>query len=188
LTANRDVTQILLDTTTGNPGAADQLFPLVYDELRRLAQNYLGKERVDHTLRATELVNEAYLKLVDQTRVEWKNRAHFFAVAARCMRRILIDHARRRARLKRGGGLKPLSIDEALTVASAPANTDLIALDEALTKLESEQPEKARVVELRFFSGLTTEEAAEVLGVTPRTVWRHWQFAQAYLYRELTGE
>jgi RNA polymerase sigma factor (TIGR02999 family) len=187
MTIRRDVTQVLLDTS-GKPDAVDHLFPVVYDELRRLAQNYLANERANHTLRATELVNEAYLRLVDQTRVDWKNRAHFFAVAARAMRRILIDHARRRARVKRGGGVKPFSIDEALTISAKHHNTDLVALDEALNRLEGEQPEKARVVELRFFSGMTAEEAAEVLGVTPRTVWRHWQFAQAYLYRELTGE
>jgi RNA polymerase sigma factor (TIGR02999 family) len=167
------------------------LFPIVYDELKRLAQGYLSRERSGHTIRPTALVHEAYLRLVDQTRVEWKNRAHFFALAARAMRRILIDHARRRARRKHGGGVRQIALDQALSIPAIPAgshqNTNLLALEDALVKLEEEEPEKARVVELRFFSGMTVEEASEVLGVTPRTVWRHWKFAQAYLYRQMTA-
>jgi RNA polymerase sigma factor (TIGR02999 family) len=185
-----DVTQLLHETTHGNREALDRLFSIVYDELRRLAQNHLSRERAGHTIRPTVLVHEAYLRLVDQTRVEWKNRAHFFAVAARAMRRILIDHARRRSRLKRGGsGVVHVTLDQALsTPVARDGDTNLLALEAALTKLEGEEPDRARVVELRFFSGMTAEETAEVLGVTERTVWRHWKFAQAYLYRCMTAD
>ncbi len=188
MAAELDVTEILKETTQGNRDALDRLFPLVYDELRMLAQSYMSRERSDHTLRPTALVGEAYLRLVDQARVEWKDRAHFFAVAARAMRRILIDHARRRARQKRGGGITPVLLDEAGAVPDSTGhiNTTLLGLEAALLKLEAEDPEKARVVELRFFSGMTVDETAEVLGVTPRTIWRHWKFAQAYLYRQMT--
>lgn len=184
-----DVTSILLASTRGNQQALDQLFPLVYEELRGLAQKYLGQERSDHTLGATALVNEAYLRLVDQTRAEWSSRAHFFAVAARAMRRILVDHARRRARQKRGGRqARHVALEDALTLAGREQNTDLLALDEALTKLEAASPENARVVELRFFSGMTVEETAEVMEISPRTVARHWRSAQAYLYSQMAGE
>jgi RNA polymerase sigma factor (TIGR02999 family) len=181
-----DVTQLLHETTHGNREALDRLLPIVYDELRRLAQNHLSRERAGHTIRPTVLVHEAYLRLIDQSRVEWQNRAHFFAVAARAMRRILIDHARRRTRLKRGGGLVHVTLDQAgLIPVARERDTNLLALEGALTMLEAEEPEKARVVELRFFSGMTAEETAEVLGITTRTVWRHWKFAQAYLYRRM---
>jgi RNA polymerase sigma factor (TIGR02999 family) len=188
LSAELDITEILRQTTRGDRGAVDRLFPLVYDELKNLAQGYLNRERTGHTLRPTALVHEAYLRLVDQTRLEWKDRAHFFAVAARAMRRILIDHARRRLRRKRGGGITPVTLDQAFAVRDSgkQGSTSLLALEEALLKLEEEDPEKARVVELRFFSGMTVEETAEVLGVTPRTIWRHWKYAQAYLYRLMT--
>jgi RNA polymerase sigma factor (TIGR02999 family) len=181
-----EATQLLKQATKGTHSAVDELFGLVYPDLRRLAESYLREERADHTLQATALVHEAYLRLIDGTEVDWKDRAHFFAVSARAMRRILVDHARRRGSLKRVGNRKRLSLDDALTLATERVNTDLIALDMALERLALNQPVKARVVELRFFGGLTTEETAEVLSVTERTVWRHWEYAQAYLYREMT--
>lgn len=168
--------------------AADDLLPVVYDELRRLAQSRMTQERGDHTLQATALVHEAYLKLVDQTRVVWQNRAHFFAVAAKAIRRILIDHARAKKSTKRGGDDVPLSLDDALTVPASQDDPglDFLALHSALEKLAQEDPVKEQVVELRFFGGLTGKETAEVLGVDPRTVDRYWKYARAWLYRELT--
>jgi RNA polymerase sigma factor (TIGR02999 family) len=162
-------------------------FDLVYDELRRLAQSYLRSERPEHTLQATALVHEAYLRLSDRDRETWKNRAQFFAAAARAMRRILVDHARARASEKRHGRRQRLSLDQALTLSDSGPDTDLLALDLALTKLKRQEPEKVAVVELRFFAGLTADEAAEALGVTPRTVFRHWEYAKAWLYREMTS-
>ncbi len=181
-----EVTEMLLAWNRGEPGALDRLLPAVQKELHRVARGYMRRERPDHTLQATALVNEAYLRLVDQTRVTWKNRAHFIAVAARLMRRILVDHARHRAAKKRGGP------DLRLTLASDVAapdekNVDLVALDTALEKLEALEPRQARVVELRFFGGLTREEAAEALDVSPVTVKRDWIAARAFLYRELKG-
>ena len=182
-----DVTRLLLELSEGRGAATDELLPLVYDELRGLARRHLAAERVDHTLQATALVHEAFLRLVDQDRVQWRNRAHFLAVGATAMRRILVDHARARGRLKRGGGgdRRRLSLDEALGLAAVEDRTDLLALDEALTRLAAEHPDKVRVVEMRFFGGLSTEETAAVLGVTTRTVERHWQFARAWLFRAL---
>jgi RNA polymerase sigma-70 factor, ECF subfamily len=182
-----DVTQMLSDASAGRAGALDRLYPLVYDELRRLAQAALGGERSGHTLQATALVHEAYLKLVDQTRARWHDRAHFFAIAAQAIRRILVDHARGRARQKRGGGWERLDVDALLNLPAGAPATGLLALEEALAKLAAAQPEKARVVEMRFFAGLTADEIAEVLQVTSRTVERHWHFARAWLYRELCG-
>lgn len=179
-----DVTLMLERVSEGDRDAVDHLLPIVYDELRRLAESHLRHEQPDHTLQATALVHEAYLRLIDQTRVRWQNRAHFFAVAAQSIRRILVDHARGKRRQKRGGGRPTLSLDEALALGHE-RETDLVALDEALTRLSVEHPDKARVVEMRFFGGLTTEDAAEVLDVTTRTVERHWQFARAWLYRSL---
>jgi len=181
------VTQILENATRGDRRAVDELFPVVYDELRRLAQSVLLDERPDHTLQATALVHEAYVKLVDQTRAPWQNRAHFFAVAAQAIRRILVDHARGRGRKKRGGGAVNVSLDEALNIAGAPPATDTLALDRALQQLALEHATKVEVVNMRFFAGMTSREVAEVLGVTERTVERHWQFARAWLYRELAG-
>ncbi len=184
---SRRFTGDLIDVTEGS-ASPETIFPLIYDELRRLAQHHMKKERTGHTHQATSLVHEVYLRLVDQTRVDWRNKAHFFAVAAQAMRRILIDHARRKARAKHGGRHRKLSLDEALTVAADQPSTDLVALDRALVRLAKEDPEAARVVELRFFGGLTDEDSAQVLGASPRTVRRRWQYAKAWLYRELTAE
>ena len=181
----RDVSVLLRAWSDGDANALDQLTPIVYDELHRLAQRYLRGERRDHSLQTTALVNEAYLRLVDHTRMEWQNRAHFFAVSAQVMRRILVDHARRR-NIKRGRGLHRVSLDEATLVGGERA-TDLAALDDALTVLAERDPRKARVVEMRFFGGLNVEESAEVLGVSPVTVMRDWRTAKACLYRELSS-
>ena len=183
-----DITRILEETTRREAGAVDRLFPVVYDELRRLAGAYLRGERSDHTLQATALVHEAYVRLVDQTRVDWKNRSHFVAVAATAMRRVLIDHARQRGRIKRGGGQERVTLDESVSDRSEWNPTDLLALDEALTRLGQQHPEKVGVVEMRFFGGLTVPECAEVMRVNPRTIERYWAYAQAWLYRELAGD
>lgn len=185
--SNADVTQILAELEQGDASAAERLMPLVYDELRALAGRWMQRERNDHTLQATALVNEAYLRLVDQDSVQWRNRTHFFAVAAQAIRRILVDHARSHGRLKRGGDRRRLSLDEAL-VFSPEQNADLVDLDEALERLAASDPDKARVVELRFFAGLTSEEAADVLDLSARSVERYWQYARAWLYREMTTE
>lgn len=184
--SEQDVTQLLLGLADGDARASDDLLPLVYDELKRLARHHLEAERVDHTLQATALVHEAYLRLVDQDRVQWRNRSHFVAIGAQAMRRILVDHARGRRRLKRGGvGRRRLCLDQAIELAAVEEQTDLLALDEAMVRLAAEHPDKVRVVEMRFFGGLTTDETAAVLGVTSRTVERHWQFARAWLFRAL---
>ncbi len=164
--------------------ALDQLVPQVYAELRRLASSYLRRERPNHTLQATALVHEAFLKLVDQRAVRWQNRAHFFGIAAQAMRRILVDHARAHAAGKRGSGERHLSLDETLIVTGAP-DFDLLALDEVLTRLAALDPQQSRVVELRFFGGLTMEETAEVMDISPATVGREWTLAKAWLYAEL---
>ncbi len=181
------VTQMLVDWSRGNREAAVQLMPLVYDELRLIARGYLQRERSDHTLQATALVHEAYLRMVDQTQLTWKNRAHFFGVAARVMRRILVDHARRHRAGKRGGAWAKVELDEArLSAGSRPL--DLVVLDEALMDLAKLDPRQSEIVELRFFGALTFEEAAEVLDVSPRTVRRDWRIAKAWLRREIFGE
>jgi RNA polymerase sigma factor (TIGR02999 family) len=180
----RDVTHLLAAWRQGDREAQAHLLPLVYDELRRLAHRYLQRERPDHTLQATALVHEAYLRLIDQRQAQWQNRAHFFGLAAQMMRRILIDHARQQHAAKRGGAEQKLSLDEAVWV-SAERATDLVALDDALTRLAVLDPQQSRIVELRFFGGLTIEETAEVLGVSPATVKRDWSMAKAWLYREL---
>jgi RNA polymerase sigma-70 factor (ECF subfamily) len=178
-----EVTQILQEWN-GDGDAPARLMPLVYEELRRLAQTYLRRERADHTLQPTALVHEAYLRLVDQSRVQWKNRAHFYGIAAQMMRRILVDHARTHASEKRGGMGQRLSLDEASILPSERA-ADLLALDEALKQLAINDARKSRVVELRFFGGLSVKETAEVLGVHPGTVERDWVVAKAWLYREI---
>lgn len=183
-----DVTTILHDAARGSPEAADRLLPLIYAELRVVAERCLRRERPDHTLQATELVHEAYLRLIDQTRCEWRNRAHFLAVASMAMRRILVDHARSRMSGKRGGGAPKIPLDEALGVGKSDRDTTLLALDLALGKLASRHPGIGRLVEMRFFGGLTYEECACVLGASPRTVSRHWEFAKAWLYRELRSD
>jgi RNA polymerase sigma factor (TIGR02999 family) len=178
------ITDLLLQLSIGDPSAMDRLFPLVYDELHRMARRALRREHLDHTLGTTGLVHEAYLKLVDQTRVGWRDRAHFFAVAALAMRRILVDYARRHRREKRGGGRRAVSLDESAISLDQRAE-NLMALDEALTRLGALSPRLGRVVECRFFGGLTEEEIAEALGVTTRTVKRDWAKARGWLYQEL---
>jgi RNA polymerase sigma-70 factor, ECF subfamily len=175
------VTKLLLELSNGNHGVTDELLPLVYDELKRLAAGYLRRERVNHTLQPTALVHEAYLRLIDQTRANWQNRAHFFGVAAQLMRRILVDHARQHNADKRGGEFQKLSLDENMDKA-VEVSAELIALDDALKELAEVDPEKARLVELRYFGGLTFEETAEVLGVSLITVKRHWRLTKAWLY------
>lgn len=179
-----DVTQILKNWTQGDDDASDRLMPLVYEELRRLARDYLRREREDHTLQATALVHEAYLRMVDDTSVTWQNRAHFYGIAARLMRRILVDHARAHNAVKRGGLDQKLSLDEARDLP-APGATDLVALDGALENLAKIYPRKSEVVELKFFGGLEANEIAEVLQVSEKTVLRDWNFAKLWLCREL---
>jgi RNA polymerase sigma factor (TIGR02999 family) len=181
------VTQIVNKITAGDKLAAEQLFPLLYDEFRKLARRYLKNEAFGHTLEPTALVHEAYLKMVDQTRVEWHGKTHFFAVGAQAMRRILVDHARRRHRVKRGGGRLRITLDESLAI-STEKSEDLLALDEALSKLAEVDPRQATIVELRFFGGLSVAEVAEVLGVSKRTVEGEWTMVRAWLRRELLSE
>lgn len=181
----QEVTQLLADWGKGDRSALDKLFPLVHSELRRIAQRQMSQERPGHTLQATALVNEAYLKLAGQQGFDWQNRAHFFAVCAQVMRHILIDHARAHARDKRGGGAVKVSLNDALVVAEDQAS-HFIALDEALRGLESLDPQKGKIVELRYFGGLSVDEAAEVMNLSPRTVRREWQRAKAWLYRMMT--
>jgi RNA polymerase sigma factor (TIGR02999 family) len=180
----RDVTELLTNLKNSRD-AEDQLLPLVYDELRRLAASYMRRENAGHTLQATALVHEAYLQLVDQTRVTWQNRAHFFGVAARLMRRILVDHARARNAAKRGGGGQKLTLQEAVGLLGN-RDVELEALDDALTDLARLDPQQSRIVELRFFGGLTVEETAEVLGTSPSTIEREWRTARAWLHSQLT--
>ena len=181
------VTGLLVDWGNGDKAALDKLMPLVYDELRRLARYYMRRERAGQTLQTTALVNEAYLRLVDQRNVRWQNRAHFFAIAAQLMRRILVDKARKRYNAKRGGNLRKVSLD-GVAVLSGERDADLIALDEALIDLEAMDSRKSKIVELRFFGGLNIEEAAEALSISPATVQREWSVAKAWLYREISGE
>ena len=181
----QEVTQLLADWGKGDRSALDKLFPLVQSELRRIAQRQMSQERPGHTLQATALVNEAYLKLAGQHGVDWHNRAHFFAVCAQVMRHILIDHARAHGRDKRGGGAVKVSLNDALVVAEDQAS-HFLALDEALRVLERLDPQKGKIVELRYFDGLSVEEAAEVMNISPRTVRREWQRAKAWLYRMMT--
>jgi RNA polymerase sigma factor (TIGR02999 family) len=181
----QEVTQLLADWGKGDRSALDKLLPLVHSELRRIAQRQMSQERPGHTLQATALVNEAYLKLAGQHGFDWQNRAHFFAVCAQVMRHILIDHARAHAREKRGGGAVKVSLNDALVVADDQAS-HFIALDEALRALERLDPQKGKIVELRYFGGLSVEEVAEVMNVSPRTVRREWQRAKAWLYRMMT--
>src|SRR6202142_1300608 len=184
MSENQEVTLLLSALTRGDNDAGANLIPVVYDELRRLAGSYMRRERDDHTLQATALVHEAYLKLVEQRSVNWQSRAHFFGVAAQLMRRILIDHARGHSRQKRGGEDKKVSLDEAFVFSEQQAD-ELLAVDDSLNRLAEIDPRQARVVELRFFGGLSVEEAAEVLGVSPKTVKRDWSVAKAWLHGEL---
>jgi len=177
------ITQLLVEWSHGNQQALDRLTPLVYDELRQMARTYLRLERPDHTLQATALVHEAYLRLIDQHSVSWQNRAHFFGIASQMMRRILVNHALTRAAEKRGGGEK-IALNEAIEFAQQ-SDIDLIALDEALQELERLDPQQTRIVELRFFGGLSIEETAAALGVSPATVKRDWSTARLWLRRKL---
>lgn len=179
-----EVTRLLKDWGNGDSTALDQLMPIVYDELRAIAARYLRRERQDHTLQPTALVNEAYLRLIDQKQVEWQNRAHFMGVAAKMMRRILVDHARTHNRVKRGSGAQRVSLDEAVAVAEE-RTADLIELDRALDELEAFDERKCRVVEMRYFGGLSVEETAEVLNVSLITVARDWKLAKAWLYTRI---
>jgi RNA polymerase sigma-70 factor, ECF subfamily len=183
-TDQMDVTQILKEWSDGDPSALDKLVPIVYSELRRIARHQLRRETVGHTLQPTGLVNELYLRLVEQRRATWTNRAHFYAVAAQLMRRILVDHARRAIAAKRGGVAPMVSLVEAESVEAA-ATWEVLAVDEALQRLATIDREQARIVELRFFSGLSVEETAHVLARSPRTITREWRLAKAWLYREL---
>jgi RNA polymerase sigma factor (TIGR02999 family) len=178
---SENITQLLIDLSNGDRNAVDLLLPVIYDELRKLAANYLRRERPDHTLQPTALVHEAYIRLVDQTRVNWQNRAHFFGVAAQLMRRLLVDHARRHNAEKRGQNFQKISLDENIDKAGE-RSTMLLALDDALQALAQFDEQKARVVELRYFGGLSIEETADVMGVTPTTIKRHWRFAKAWLH------
>jgi RNA polymerase sigma-70 factor (ECF subfamily) len=181
-----EITQLLAEWSEGNQAALDQLYPLVYNELRRLAHGYLRRERKGHTLQTTALINEAYLRLVDQKHVHWANRSHFFGISAQIMRRILIDHARRYDYAKRGGGAQRISLDEAAVVAKQRGRT-LLLLDEALKSLAKIDPRRSQVVELRYFGGLNNEEIAGVLKISENTVTRDWNMARAWLYQELSG-
>lgn len=181
----QEVTQLLADWGRGDKSAFDKLFPLVHEELRRIAQRQMSHERPGHTLQATALVNEAYLKLAGNEGFEWRDRAHFYAVCAQVMRHVLIDHARAHARDKRGGGALQVSLNDAIALGEQRAE-ELVALDEALRSLEHLDPQKGRIVEMRYFGGLSIEETAEVLDISPRTVRREWRRSKAWLYRMIS--
>lgn len=183
-----DITQLLIEWNGGNQAALERLMPLVYKELQRIARRHLRNESNVQTLQTTALVHEAYLKLIDQTRINWQNRSQFFGIAAQIMRRILIDHARKRLRDKRGGKAVKLSLDDGAIDVSDERAAELIALDEALQKLAEQEPQKAKLVELRYFGGLSIEETAKVLGIGTATVIRQWRIVKAWLYKEIAGE
>ncbi len=185
--ARKGVTDLLNDWSKGDQEALNKLMPLVYDELHRLASRYLRHERPGHTLQTTALVHEAYLKLVDQRNANWENRLQFFAAAAQVMRHVLVDYARRRRASKRGGDYCRLSLDEA-RISSEEKDADLLALNEALNNLAAIDPQQSRVVELRVFGGLTVEETAEAMGISPRTVKREWSMAKAWLHRQIRNQ
>ena len=180
------VTQLLKAWANGDEGARDELITLVYEELHRLAHQYMKRERPGNTLQTSALVHEAFLKLINQRDVRWQNRGHFFAIAAQSMRRILVDHAKIRRAAKRGGNASPVSLDEALVISNE-RSAQVVAIDEALTALAAVDERKSQIVELRFFGGLSIEETAEVLAVSPGTVMRDWTLAKAWLRREMTG-
>ena len=183
-----NVTQLLREWNRGSSEALEKLIPIIYEELRARAARYLRRERPGHTLQTTALVHEAYLRLAGAQDLPWQNRTHFFAIAATLMRRILVEHARKKAASKRGGADVRLTLDESLAMTDRAQGVDVIAVDEALDRLAAVDAQQARVVELRFFSGLSVEETAEALGVSPRTVKRDWAVAKAWLHRELSGE
>ncbi|HEX4998796.1 MAG TPA: sigma-70 family RNA polymerase sigma factor [Terriglobia bacterium] len=185
--SSADVTQLLLAWSQGDEQALDQLIPIVYRELRSLARRYLERERPGHTLQATALVNEAYMRLADINRMQWQNRAHFFAISAQTMRRILVEHARRRNQLKRGNGAIPVELDQVPDMLQTRSNVDLVIIDQALNALSEVNDRHARIIELRFFGGLSVEESAEVLKVSTDTVTRDWKAAKAWLLRYLSA-
>lgn len=185
--AGADVTGLLIKWSEGDPDALQELLPRIYEDCRRIAARQLRGERQDHTLDPTALVHEMYLRLVDQRRAHWENRVQFFGVAAQLMRRILVDHARARRTDKRGGSTIFVSVPAAISAEDESRVADVLAIDEALDRLSSQDPDQVRIVELRFFAGLTVEETARVIGCSPRTVKREWRLARAWLYRELTG-
>ena len=180
------VTALLHEWSDGSTAAMDELLPYIYDELRRRAARYLRHERVNHTLQTTALVHEAYIRLVDQESVEWKDRGHFFAIAAQAMRRILVDHAKHRNRVKRGGPGADLQLEDEFEVPTVESNIDIQALDEALSRLAKIDPQQERLVELRYFAGLSLEETADAMNISRATAAREWQMAKAWLHRELT--
>ena len=184
--SQQNITLLLEDCINGKKGAVDQLLPYVYNELRKISSRYLHDENRNHALQTTELVHEAYLKLVGDQNINWQNRAHFFGIAAQSMRQILVDHARKRKSLKRGEGNSNISIDEVFEL-SEKSDEQLIALEEALKKLEAIEERSSKIVELRYFSGLTIEETANVLNISPATAKRDWNFAKAWLYREIAN-
>lgn len=186
-TMSQDVTELLIELSKGNQNAANEVFPLIYDELKKIAKNYLRNERDNHTLQPTALVHEAYMKLVDHTRMNWQNRAHFVGMAATTMRQILIDHARRHRAGKRGGANENLSLEESIIIVSDEKSIDLLALDEALKDLAKFDEFKSKLVELRYFGGLSVEETAEVLDVSAITIKRHWRLAKAWLAEAIKG-
>jgi len=186
MTNTETVTQLLLAWSDGDATALERLLPYVETELRRLASYHMRREKAGHTLQTTALVNELYLKLVDQTQAKWQNRAHFFAVAAQLMRRILVDYARRQLRSKRGGGVSDVALDEAVIISQGKSE-DILSLNDALDRLAKLDPLKARIVELRHFGGLSVEETAEVLKISEVTVMRHWALAKSWLRREVRG-
>lgn len=186
MSASHQVTRLLLDWGNGNEAARDELMPLIYGELRQLAGKYLAQERDGHTLQPTALVNEAYIRLVEQAHPEWKNRAHFFAVAAQVMRQVLVDHARKNHAAKRGAGARHTSLDECITFANE-RSAGVLALDDALTSLEAFDERKCRIIELRYFGGLTAEETAKALGLSVATIGRESRIAEAWLYRAMSG-
>ena len=181
-----EITELLAKWSGGNQRALDELYPLVYEELRRLARSYMKREPKGHTLQTTALINEAYVRMVDQKNVRWQNRNHFFAISAQMMRRILVDHARRYLHKKRGGGAIKVSLDEAMIVA-AERSEEVLMLDEALNNLARIDPRRCQVVELRYFAGLNNQEIADVLHISENTVMRDWNLARAWLYRQLGG-
>ena len=183
--ARHQITELLAEWRDGNQSALDELYPLVYDELHRLARRYMSRERKGHTLQTTALINEAYVRLVDQKNVNWANRSHFFAISAQIMRRILIDHARRHAYAKRGGGAQQVSLEEVAALVPEQGR-ELMRLDEALKSLAERDPRRSQVVELRYFGGLNNEEIAGVLQVSENTVTRDWNMARAWLYQQLS--
>jgi RNA polymerase sigma factor (TIGR02999 family) len=182
------ITQLLVAWNKGEDTAFAELIPLVYPELRKMARRYMVREREEHTLQTSALINEAYMRLADQKKVDWQDRAHFYAVAAQVMRHILVDHARKAKYDKRGAGAHHVALDDAISVGILERAGDLVALDEALTSLFDFDPRKSRVVELRFFGGLTVEEIARLLCLSPVTVMREWRAAKAWLHRELTQD